>query len=109
MLLGGALMLAAVLVVPRPDIILTDPRYFPGECDTANGTRIVLTTFTLTNRGSISGAMQVDFYADSAMLTSGVQFEVPAKSSVPGALSGIVHDCTPHMYSLRAFYPAANG
>ena len=102
--LVGALMFAAAVLVPKPRIVLTDHQFFPGECDTANGTRIVTATFTLTNSGGVSGAMQVNLYADSETLSQQVIFEVPPHASVRGILSGVVHDCAAHSYSLSASY-----
>ncbi len=108
-LLAGGLMVAALLVVPRPDIRLSGARYFPAACDMLNATRIITATFLLTNRGGGTGSMEVDLYADGTQLTSDVVFEVPAKSYVPGTLAGLVHDCLDHTYSLSAFYPSYSG
>ncbi len=107
--LSGALVIALVLVVPRPDIILTNAQYFPQTCDTMNATRIVIATFLLTNQGGGSGGIEVDLFAEDHMLTFGVVFEVPAQATVRGSLSGILHDCAAHTYSLHAFYPADSG
>ena len=106
-LLAGAFLFAGLFVLPRPDIILTNPQYFPGECDPENETRILTATFTLTNRGSGSGAMEVRLYADHITLSSDVLFEVPPRSSIRGTLSGIVHDCAQHTYSLSATHPSS--
>lgn len=108
-LLAGGLMVAALLVVPRPDIRLSDARYFPASCDVSNRTRVVTATFILTNTGGGTGSMEVDLFADSTRLTSDVVFEVPARSSVPGTLAGVVHDCSDHAYSLSASYPSYGG
>ncbi len=107
--LSGALVIALVLVVPRPDIILTDAQYFPQACDKVNATRVVIATFLLTNHGGSSGGIEVDLFADGNMLTSGIVFEVPAQATVRGTLSGILHDCAAHTYSLHTFYPADSG
>lgn len=103
-ILVAVVLFAAAVVVPKPNITLTNPQYFPGECDTTNETRIVTATFTLTNVGGSSGAMEVNLYADSMTLSDQVLFEVPAHASVRGSLSGIVRDCAPHTYSLSASY-----
>jgi len=109
MLLAGGLAIALVVLVPPPDVILSSPQFFRADCDVQNDTRTVSATFTLTNRGVIGAAMEVDLLADGSTLTSGNLFEVPAKSSVRGTVAGLVHDCGSHTYSLRAFYPASSG
>lgn len=109
MLLAGGLAIALVILVPPPDVVLSNPQFFPADCDVQYSTRTVTATFTLTNRGAIGAAMEVDLLVDGSTVTSGNLFEVPAKSSVRGTVAGLVHDCESHTYSLWAFYPASSG